>query len=231
MRILALDSASTCGSVAVGEGERLLAEIFMGRQETHSRHLMSMVDRALHVAGLTLGRIDGFGITVGPGSFTGLRIGLGTLKGLAVVTGKPVAAVSSLEALAIQCSPSKDLICPMLDARNEEVYAARYRLTGGQPETVADASAVAPEEALGGLEGSACLFVGDGALRYRRLIEEKLGARAAFALPFQHTIRASAIWEISRALLSDGRGVDAAGLVPRYLRKSYAKPPKMQEHI
>jgi tRNA threonylcarbamoyladenosine biosynthesis protein TsaB len=229
MRILALDTASACGSVAVGEGEKLLSEILLGRQETHSRHLMTMVDRALQMAGVALGQIDGFGITVGPGSFTGLRIGLGTLKGLAVVTGKPVATVSSLEALAIQCAPSPSLICPMLDARNQEVYFARYRLTGNHLEPRTPACSAVPEAALSGLGDKSCLFVGDGALRYRSQIEKTLGARAAFALPFQHTIRASSVWHLSRALFSAGKGVEAAGLVPRYLRKSYAKPQKKNE--
>jgi tRNA threonylcarbamoyladenosine biosynthesis protein TsaB len=231
MRILALDTASACGSVAVGDGERLLAEILMGRQETHSRHLMQLVDRALHMAGLALHEIDGFGITVGPGSFTGLRIGLSTLKGLAAVTGKPLAAISSLEALALQCSSAEGDICSMLDARNQEVYVGRYRLADGLPRAVAPETAAAPETILAGLQETVCLFVGDGALRYRAMIEAAMGPRAAFALPFQNVIRASSVWYLSRMKFASGQAVDASDLVPKYLRRSYAKPQKTHESV
>ncbi|MDX9786626.1 MAG: tRNA (adenosine(37)-N6)-threonylcarbamoyltransferase complex dimerization subunit type 1 TsaB [Desulfobacterales bacterium] len=225
MRILAMDTASGCGSVAVADGNELLSEMVTSRRETHSRHLMTMVDQVLQMAGLTLHEMDGFAVTVGPGSFTGLRIGISTMKGLALVTQKPVAGISSLEALAAQASPASQLICPMLDARNREVYFARFQMASGRLERRADDQSATPDSACKGIEAP-CLFVGDGALKYRELITTTLGEKAAFALSFQHTIRASTIWHLGRIAFQNNQCTDAAALAPRYLRRSYAESNK-----
>lgn len=216
-----MDTASGCGSIAVADGEALLAELVTSRRETHSRHLMTMVDRALQMAGLALHEIDGFAVTVGPGSFTGLRIGISSIKGLALATQKPVTGVSSLEALAIQAAPDSRLICPMLDARNQEVYFSRFRMEAGRLERRIKDQSASPDLACEGIDAP-CLFVGDGAQRYRDLIIAKLGANASFALSFQHTIRASTIWHLGRIKFQENQVADAAALAPRYLRRSYA---------
>lgn len=222
MRILALDTASESGSVAVADGGDLLAEITAARRETHSRYLMKLIDRALRLSGLSIKEIDGFAVTRGPGSFTGLRIGISTVKGLAWVTQKPIVGISSLSALAVQAGPTSRLICPMLDARNHEVYFGRYRFAGGRLKCELEDHAASPAAAIGGI-GEPCLFIGDGAQRYREMITDSLGERALFALSFQHTLRATAIWHLSRFEFSENRTDIAATLVPRYLRKSYAE--------
>lgn len=225
MRILAMDTASGYGSIAVADGEALLSEIITSRKETHSRQLMTMVDRALKMAGLLLRDIDGFAVTVGPGSFTGLRIGISAMKGFAAVTQKPVVGVSSLEALALQVSPTSRLICPMLDARNREVYFSRFYFRDGRLDRLVDDRSAVPDAATEGVEAP-CLFVGDGALKYWDLIVERLGAKAALALPCQHILRASSIWHLGVMKFQSDQSTDAAVLVPRYLRQSYAETNK-----
>jgi tRNA threonylcarbamoyladenosine biosynthesis protein TsaB len=222
MRILAVDTASGSGSVAVADGDNYLAEIATARRETHSRYLMTLIDRALQLSGLSLKEIDGFAVTAGPGSFTGLRIGISTVKGLAWVTQKPAVGISSLEALAVQAAPTCRLVCSMLDARNQEVYFGRYRFMEGRLKHEVGEQAASPAAAIAGISET-CLFIGDGALRYREMITDQLGERATFALSFQHALRATAILHLSRLKFSENQTGNAATLAPRYLRNSYAE--------
>ena len=130
MRILAVDTATqTCG-VAVADDHRLMAEVTIVREETHSKHLINAIEAVLTQAATSLADLDGFAVTIGPGSFTGLRIGISSIKGLAAATGKPVAGISSLDALAFQTTVSSGLVCPLLDARKGEVYFSKFRRTG-----------------------------------------------------------------------------------------------------
>jgi tRNA threonylcarbamoyladenosine biosynthesis protein TsaB len=127
MRILSIDTATASCSVGVMNAERLLAEVTSEKKQTHSKHLMGMIDTAVRVAGVSLAEMDAFAVNIGPGSFTGIRIGVSTAQGLAMALSRPVVGVSSLEALARQAGMSNYLICPVLDARKNEVYAALYQ--------------------------------------------------------------------------------------------------------
>ena len=100
MRILAVDTTTPSGSVAVLEDKRLLAEIGVESASTHSVRLFSSVSALLDALHLNILEIDGFAVTPGPGSFTGIRIGLSAIKSFALASGKPIAAVSSLKAMA-----------------------------------------------------------------------------------------------------------------------------------
>jgi tRNA threonylcarbamoyladenosine biosynthesis protein TsaB len=226
MRILSIDTASTTGSVAVVAGEALLAEVTIARQETHSRRLMNMIDYALDMAGLALADLDGIAYTRGPGSFTGLRIGLSVVKGLAFVSGKPLAGVSSLEVLAHQAPDHNLLICPMMDARNKEVYCARYRFLDGGFQPVVDEAALSPEDAAAGISED-CLLIGDGAYRYKSLFENQLGSYAEFAAPDHGIPRALTVARLSMPWFEAGQTDDVRSVVPVYLRKSYAEQPRV----
>jgi tRNA threonylcarbamoyladenosine biosynthesis protein TsaB len=163
--------------------------------------------------------LDGLAVCVGPGSFTGLRIGVSTVKGLAFATAKPVAGVSSLEALAQACLPWPHLICAMLDARKGEVYAARYRARDGHLEREGHEVVLSIEDALGGIH-EACLFVGDGASRYRETIGVRLGPLALFPAPGQDIIRASTVAALAQVQFARKQIADLDRLVPCYVRHS-----------
>ncbi|MBW2597806.1 MAG: tRNA (adenosine(37)-N6)-threonylcarbamoyltransferase complex dimerization subunit type 1 TsaB [Deltaproteobacteria bacterium] len=90
MKILAVDTATKSCSVAVVQEKSLLAEITTGRKQTHSKHLMEMINRVMGLSGLSLSELDGFAVTRGPGTFTGLRIGISSVKGLSAASGKPI---------------------------------------------------------------------------------------------------------------------------------------------
>ncbi len=210
-------------------GQTLLAEFTIARRETHSRRLMDMIDGALSMAGLELKEMDGLAYTRGPGSFTGLRIGLSVVKGLALISGKPLVGVSGLEVLAHQAPDRSHLICPMMDARNSEVYCARYRCSDNGFQQVADEAALSPEEALAGITED-CLLVGDGALRYRTLMEARLGKLARFAAPDHGIPRALTVARLSLTKFEAGVTDDLQSVVPLYLRKSYAEQSRTLTH-
>ena len=129
MKILAVDTSAMSCSTAIVDNGVVRAELSTVNSQTHSKHLMTMIDTVCKISGIEVAGMDGFAVTIGPGSFTGLRIGISTIKGLAWSLKKPVAGISSLEALAWQCAPVPCLICPLLDARKHEVYSGRYRFS------------------------------------------------------------------------------------------------------
>ena len=223
MKILAIDTASRSCSVAVCDDGSLQAEITDGSGETHSRHLMRMIARALEIAGDELQALDALAVNCGPGSFTGVRIGISTAKGLAAAAGVPLVGVSGLAALAWQAAPTPHEICPMLDARRREVYSGRYRVTGGELICLAPDTVCAPEEALR-QAARPCVLIGDGAIAYRSRLEAVLNDDLLMPPPFQHTIRAGAIALAARPRVDRAEN-DLTRLVPKYLRPSYAKEP------
>lgn len=222
MRILAVDTATTSCSVAIVDKTSLLSEFTIDREETHSKHLMDMIKSVLRMAGLNFSDLDGFAVTRGPGSFTGLRIGLSTIKGLAVASEKPVVGVSSLEALAFQVSYSRDLICPILDARKGEVYFSRYRFLNGHLKKQTKERVAPPDKAVDDLNES-CLFVGNGALLYKEMILEKMGGLASIAPMIQNTIRASTMAYLSMTKFEKNDTDDIEKIMPYYIRKSDAE--------
>jgi tRNA threonylcarbamoyladenosine biosynthesis protein TsaB len=222
MRILAVDTATTSCSVAIVDKTSLLTEFTLHREETHSKHLMDMIKEALRMSGLNFYDLDGFAVTRGPGSFTGLRIGISTIKGLAAASEKPIVGVSSLEALALQVSYSRDLICPILDARKGEVYFSRYRFISGHLKKQIKERVATPDKAVDDLNES-CLFVGNGALLYKEMILESMGEFASFAPMTQNTIRASTIAYLSMAKFENNDTDDIEKILPYYIRKSDAE--------
>ncbi len=130
MYILGIETSTKTGSVAIVSEDGVIAQYSLNIEVTHSERLMSTVDRVLTDTGFQIADMDGYAVAIGPGSFTGLRIGLAAVKGLALVTGKPVAAVPTLKALAWNLPYAAYPVCPMLDARKNEVYAATYRFEG-----------------------------------------------------------------------------------------------------
>jgi len=222
MKILAVDTATRSCSVAVVEERSLLAEMTTVRKQTHSKHLMEMINRVMDLSGLTLSKLDGFAVTSGPGTFTGLRIGISSVKGLATASRKPVVGVSSLESLAVQASFFPYLICPLIDARRGEVYFSRYRFQNGRLKKEADEQVFPPEKAVFDLN-EACLFIGDGALLYQKMILNKMGKSAFFASSFQNTIRASTVAYLSMNRFKNDDTDDVGKFVPHYIRRSDAE--------
>ena len=145
MRVLAVETSSLAGGVALLEGERLVAEYVLDVSITHSERLMAAVDRVLADARWPARQLGGLAVAIGPGSFTGLRIAVSTVKGLALALDLPVAAVPTLDAMAAALPWAALPVCPVLDARKGEVYTSRYRWDGGAMRREWDYLALSPE--------------------------------------------------------------------------------------
>jgi tRNA threonylcarbamoyladenosine biosynthesis protein TsaB len=146
MIILSLDSSATVASVALCDGERLLAEYTLNNGNTHSETLLPMVETLLRHHGMSIDGVDLFAVSNGPGSFTGVRIGAATVKGLAFGTGKPCVGVSTLEALAYNLCDTDGLICPVMNARRKQVYTALFEAKNGTLTRLMQDSAIAIAE-------------------------------------------------------------------------------------
>ena len=222
MKILAFDTAMQSCSVALTEDARLLVEVNLVNSETHSRHLPGLIRDVCRMAGSKLSDIDGYAVTRGPGSFTGLRIGISTALGLAQASGKPIAGVSTLHALATQAAVPSQLVCPMIDARRGEVYVSVFRYTkrglvSQRPEQV-----LKPRNAIETI-GEPCIFVGSGAALYNAKIIEILGETAHFSSEMNNTIRAATVASLAHKRLSSGETDDIMHFTPIYLRRPDAE--------
>ena len=222
MRILAVDTATKSCSVAIADENALVAEATILSGETHSMHLMDMIDQVFRMADVHLKDLDGVAVTKGPGSFTGLRIGVSTVKGIAAASGKPLVGVSTLHALASQAGNCSHLICPIMDARKNEDYFSQYRFQNGVLKKDAESRAAPIESAIEGIR-EPCLFIGDGAVFYRGTILDTLGDIAGFAPAYQHTIRASTVAHLGMMRLTREETDDMETFVPYYIRKSDAE--------
>jgi len=222
MRILALDTATKSCSVAIVDDQSILAESTSVSAQTHTIHLIEMVQKVVDMSGLKLSEIDGFAVGRGPGSFTGLRIGISTIKALAIATGKPVVGVSNLDALAMQVAISSNMICPLMDARKGEVYFSLYRYENGNLQKIVPAQLSTLDKVLSAIN-TACVFIGEGARIYQQKINEKVGPSASFAVPIQNTIRASTIGRLSVNRFKQENTDDVVMLTPEYIRKSDAE--------
>lgn len=228
MLILAIDTSTTSGSIALTHEGRLLAEMSEDNVEAHARWLMPAIDKLFSLVEQMIEDVDLFAITVGPGSFTGLRIGVSTVKGLAWSLGKPVVGVSSLRALAMNAAPNT-LLCPVLDARKKELYAALYRVEGekGEFEELLKDSAIAPDalysqigEILARSVDESVLFLGPGLDKYKDDIERNV-KMASFAPESDWRIKAENIAHL--ALREGAVRIEPAELVPLYKRRSEAE--------
>lgn len=188
MRILAIECSENPASCAIIENGRLLCESFVSVGLTHSRTLMPMVESMLKNAEIDLSTIERFAVTVGPGSFTGLRIGLASVKGMALGTGRECCAVSTLEAAAYGAKHIKGIICPVMDARCNQVYNALFYSDGDSVIRLCEDRALMIEDLEKELEkikaekaykDAGIVLTGNGAELCKAKMSDKLGIKLA----------------------------------------------------
>ncbi len=223
MKILAIESSALTASVAVCEDEFPIATMTLQTGHTHSDTLLPMTEQLLAHAGLEVGDIDLFAVPVGPGSFTGIRIGVSLIKGLAFDSGKPCVGVSSLEAMAHNLMGFDGILCPVMDARREQLYNALFRwnvnkLVRLTEDRLIPAAALAEELSA---YGEVVTLTGEGSA-----ILQKAGADlVSFRIPSPLSATQNAVGVAHLALLSyrDGKAVSDGELLPVYLRPSQAE--------
>lgn len=215
MRILAIETATATGSVALLEEDRPVVEIAEAVPQRHLEWLAPAIDRALRQAGWRPSDVQAVAVSRGPGTFTGLRIGVATALAWARALRIPLAAVSTLEALA-EGLEARGLVCPVLDARRGEVAGALFERNGATERVLDDL--VAPVETLIAAlpSGRAVLFAGDAVGRY----EARLRAhpRASFAPPERWIPRAAVTGALAWARLRRGDHDDLYHVAPVYAR-------------
>jgi len=235
MLILALDTTTRGGSLSL-ESDGSLLETFEGDgARTHATRLPGDLLDCLARHGRTLADVDLYGVAAGPGSFTGLRIGIATVQGLAFAHGRPVVAVSALDALA-EASGSGGPVATgtedggamkaaWMDARRGEVYACLYRQVAGSWTPVTEPVVQPPDEVLAGwmplLAKRTVTFVGDGALAWIDVLERALGGDALVVRPLPPL--APAIARLSRRVASAGGAVPPHAVRPLYIRRPDAE--------
>jgi tRNA threonylcarbamoyladenosine biosynthesis protein TsaB len=215
MRVLAVDTSTMAGGVALLEDDRVVGESLLDVRTTHSERLMLAIDRALADAGWRPASIDGLAVAIGPGSFTGLRIGLAAVKGLALALTCPIAGVPTLDAMAAGLPWASRPVCPILDARRDEVYASLYRWDGVAMRREWDYVALSPA-ALAARLTEPVIGIGDGAVR---VSSPWLNA----ARPVRRGPAAAHVGWLGAERLRRGDVVAAAEIVPLYLRPSEAE--------
>ena len=220
MLILALDTTTRSGSVAISRDDNVLYEHAGDSSLTHAQRLPGDLMTACRGAGTTIGEIELFAVAAGPGSFTGLRVGIATIQGLAMAQARRVVAVSTLEALARAAPDGDARIAAWLDAQRGEVFAQVFERTGNRIAALGEAISAPPAVALemqrSQLDGTA--FRGDGARRYKKDIVAALGSvRIAEEVP----PLAGAIARI--AARHPDRAVLPHAIVPIYVRRPDAE--------
>nr|MCR5357009.1 tRNA (adenosine(37)-N6)-threonylcarbamoyltransferase complex dimerization subunit type 1 TsaB [Lachnospiraceae bacterium] len=218
MKILAIDSSGLTATVAVLADGRLAAEYTINHKKTHSQTLVPMLDEIKSMTELDLDSIDAIAVAKGPGSFTGLRIGSATAKGLGLALNKPIVAVSTLEALAMNAWGSDKIVCPIMDARREQVYTGLYRFENGELKVIKDDCAIAVLELCGIIDeiGEEVLFLGDGVPVFKEVIDTSLRVTHTYAPPHMSLQRAGALAVLACRYFEEGKVETAAAHRPEY---------------
>ena len=219
MILLALDTSGPVAGVAVLQDGRVRYEAMAVNKMTHSESIMPMAEEALRRTALEKGDLTHLAVTVGPGSFTGVRIGVTAVKALSHALGIPCIAVDALEATAAGLENRDETVCPIQDARVQQVYGAAFR--GGV--RLLDDCVLKLDEYLEKIApwGGRFLFTGDGVIPYREQIASALGEKARFAAPHSAYLRPAAV--ACLAARDADKAVDYLTLQPLYLRAPQAE--------
>ena len=232
MKILAVDASGQVASVAVATENGILAEYSVDYLKTHSQTLLPMIDEVLKMTDTDKHSLDAIAVSAGPGSFTGLRIGVATVKGLATALDKPVIAVPTLEMLAENFFGSGERICPMMDARRNQVYTAVYQSEGEHLVSCVEQKACALEEILSELNdaGLPVVLLGDGVDAYKEQIRAGLTINYRFASLHQNRQRAGSLAVLALQKAKEGKLIPGSELVPEYLRLSQAERERLEKN-
>lgn len=233
MKILAIDSTAIVASVAICDDERLAALYTVNNGNTHSETLLPMVESALAQSKLTVDDIGLFAVSEGPGSFTGVRIGVSTVKGLAFGRDIPCIGVSTLEALAYNLKGSDGILCPVMNARRNQVYNALFRFEGERLVRLCPDRAIAVKDLAAELsenedyKNKKIYLSGDGVdITAPSLAPERLG----FTHPVMESQNAYSVAACALEAYRAGKGiVSDAELAPTYLRPSQAERERMEK--
>ena len=232
MKILGIDSSSLVASAAIVTDDILTAEYTVNFKKTHSQALLPMIDEIVTMTETDLNEIDAIAVSGGPGSFTGLRIGSATAKGLGLALKKPLIHVPTVDALAWNLWGAADLVCPIMDAKRNQVYTGIYRMKNGlealKEQCPMDMRALMEEL---NRMGEPVIFLGDGVPVYEPVIREMAEIPVSYAPAHMNRQRAAAVASLGAIYYRQGRTETAAEHGPDYLRKSQAERERLGESL
>ena len=233
MRILALDSSGLVATVAIVEDEQTLAEYTVNYKKTHSQTLLPMLDEVAKMIELDLETIDAIAVAGGPGSFTGLRIGSATAKGLGLALNKPLIHIPTVDGLAYNLYGNTGLICPIMDARRNQIYTGLYRFEGEEFQVVEEQMAISVQELVEKLNqyGQKVIFLGDGVPVYREQLVQGLEVEYHFAPAHLNRQRAAAVATLAIKYYQEGKMETAKEHRPDYLRLSQAERERAEKDV
>lgn len=230
--VLGIDTSGGVCSVALVRGGNVIAEHSINNGRTHSANLVPMIDELFNESGHSLEETSLFAVAKGPGSFTGLRIGAATAKGLSFAMNKPIVGVSTLAALSFNLRDFPGIICPIMDARRNEVYTGAYEYNG-KTESF-DSPILAPmavplDDLLENLKPfkKKVTFLGDGVPVYREQIMEKADFEFAFAPENLSLQKAGSTAIIGEILANRGLSGPSNSLKLEYLRRPQAERERL----
>lgn len=216
MLTLAISTSSKICSVALLENDKLIKELNIDNQKTHSENLLPLIDELFKSTNKNVSELNLIACDVGPGSFTGIRIGISTTKGVAEVNQIPAVACTSLEALSY--NTQGNIICSLIDARNNQVYCGIFdEKRNLVKEYMADDINVIIEN----LPKDTISFVGDGAVLHKSLLNGTISQ--------DNDIHATNIGICAYNKFKNDNTETADTIVPMYLRKSQAERMKEQK--
>ncbi len=230
MLLLAFETSAKAASVALFDGQTLLAEQYQNTGLTHSQTLMVMAEDLLKQCGFTPRDVGGAAVAAGPGSFTGIRIGMAAAKGFAWGGELPCWGVSTLESMAYHLGLSHGLICPVMDARRNQVYNALFTAENGEINRIREDRAISLSDLAEELKGETLpiFLVGDGAKLCYNTLKDTV---PNLILPPEHRMhqRACGVGLAALAEIARGNPGDGSALTPNYLRLSQAERERMEK--
>ena len=231
MRILALDSSGLVATVAILEDDVTLAEYTVNYKKTHSQTLLPMLDEIVKMIEFDLSTVDAIAVSGGPGSFTGLRIGAATAKGLGLALDKPLINIPTVDGMAYNLYGNTGLICPIMDARRNQVYTGLYRFENGQFQVVEEQMAIAVQDLVEKLNsyGEKVTFLGDGVPVYKNGLMSELKVEHYFAPAHMNRQRATAVGALAMEYFKAGKVESAMEHKPDYLRLSQAERERAEK--
>lgn len=231
MRILALDSSGLVATVAILEDDVTLAEYTVNYKKTHSQTLLPMLDEIVKMIEFDLSTVDAIAVSGGPGSFTGLRIGAATAKGLGLALDKPLINIPTVDGLAYNLYGNTGLICPIMDARRNQVYTGLYRFEKGEFQVVEEQMAIAVQDLVEKLNayGEKVTFLGDGVPVYKNGLMSELQVEHYFAPAHMNRQRATAVGALAMEYFKAGKVESAMEHKPDYLRLSQAERERAEK--
>jgi tRNA threonylcarbamoyladenosine biosynthesis protein TsaB len=231
MRILAMDSSGLVATVAILEDEEMIAEYTVNYKKTHSQTLLPMLDEIVKMTEFDLSTIDAIAIAGGPGSFTGLRIGAATAKGLGLALNKPLIHVPTVDGMAYCLFGQSGIICPIMDARRNQVYTGLYRFVDGEFQVIEEQMALSVQELIQKLNqyGEKVTFLGDGVPVYKNQFKEGLTCDFTFAPAHLNRQRAAAVGVLGMKYYQEGKMESARDHRPDYLRLSQAERERAEK--